>query len=40
MANIPVWVIRNDKAALMGAARRAYELASRESDSAGAGKSR
>jgi glucokinase len=29
LADIPVWVIGNDKAALMGAAQRAFELAAR-----------
>jgi glucokinase len=40
LAAIPVWVIRNDKAALMGAARRAFELATRKDDSPETGKTR
>jgi glucokinase len=37
LASIPVWVIGNDNAALIGAARRAFELASAENDTADAG---
>jgi glucokinase len=40
LMTIPVWVIRNDKAALTGAARRAFELYHLEGVNHGAGKTR
>jgi glucokinase len=40
LAAIPVWVILNDKAALMGAARRAWELSNLQGDRHDTGKTR